>query len=284
MADNGSVADYPEDWFEEEPEIEQWPDPAFGPRFEPGENVKFRDNGNGVSGGYVVGEPHPSEGEWWYTVEAFDSEGPVGRVQAPEVVMLRPESYDQPGATTLEDWLGIPPEGEQYYRTASDPWGDMFEKPFDDAEYKRQQSPFPFIYSPSSKQIHWGEPLGLHDTIINDLAMQGQQVPEDAYFGRYFPGTDEVYIYDKPFMDQPWSEQEVVHNLVRLNAPTRKTAAEYTPVNVEWYTPVRPHVEEEAKYFRHCPTCGGYLEKRGEDVYTCQTCPYELPYGGDSDK
>jgi len=55
----------------------------------------------------------------------------------------------------------------------------------------------------------------------------------------------------------------------------------------EKITPTNPPVfnipdraMKEFIYFRKCPGCGGYLEKRG-DFYTCQSCPFEWPEGGE---
>ncbi|MDE2101178.1 MAG: hypothetical protein KGL39_28275 [Patescibacteria group bacterium] len=45
----------------------------------------------------------------------------------------------------------------------------------------------------------------------------------------------------------------------------------------QWRPQIPQKVYEDAKYFRRCPMCRGYLEKRG-DFYTCQTCPFEYPY------
>jgi hypothetical protein len=178
QSDNGSTADYPEDWFEETPEdAEEWGEEqpvSAVPKFSPGEHVVFR---GGQGAGTIIGEPEVSEGVYWYRVK--DRFGPK-TYQSFEEAMLRPAEYDQPGVTTIEDWFGIPPEGEDYYRTS----------------------------------------------MVKDI---GQ--PNSESYG-------------------------------------------------EWFKPVEPHVMEQAKYYHQCPTCNGYLEKRG-DFYTCQQCPFEWPPGGE---
>ena len=172
QADNGSVADYPEDWFDWEP-VHEPIEPSDVAKFAPGESVKLDDG----TGGTVLAEPryNPNEG-WMYWVNVYDANGPRGTEAWPETAMKRPERYDQPGESTMKDWMDIPPSGEQYYREA----------------------------------------------MIKDI---GQ--PNSESYG-------------------------------------------------EWFAPIEQHVMDQAKYFHQCPTCGGYMQKHGEDIYECTQCPYSI--------
>lgn len=198
------------------------------PKFEQGENVKMEDGFVGEIGGYVKGEPYIGVGnggeEWFYPVEVYDSEGPRGLEVWPEHTLYRPKSYDAPGETTMEDWMDIPPAAEEYYRTAgADEWGDMFANPMQEVMRAR---PFAFIHSPAEKWIKWTGPNGLHQEIENSMWQNGQRVPDDAVYGRYYPQggpgasgqvpPGHVEIYDGR-IDQ--NEKDRITNLVRLNAP-----------------------------------------------------------------
>jgi hypothetical protein len=109
-----------EDWGGPAPEPSNYMYGDFGPagegaRFGPGDYVKMM---HGSQGGVIVGEPvHSFEGLAYY-VDTYDSEGPRGIELWNESLLHRPDGYDKPGESTLEDWFGITPEGEDYYRTA----------------------------------------------------------------------------------------------------------------------------------------------------------------------
>lgn len=109
-----------EDWGGPAPEPSNYMYGDFGPagegaRFGPGDYVKMM---HGSQGGVIVGEPvHSFEGLAYY-VDTYDQEGPRGIELWAESLLHRPDSYDKPGESTLEDWFGITPEGEDYYRTA----------------------------------------------------------------------------------------------------------------------------------------------------------------------
>jgi hypothetical protein len=87
------------------------------PKFYGGDSVVMKAYGET---GTIMGEPHFKDGEWWYWVHAFDSQGPKGDALYPESDMERPSRYDKPGEMTLKDMFGIPTEGEDYFRNAND--------------------------------------------------------------------------------------------------------------------------------------------------------------------
>jgi len=89
-------------------------------RFQPGESVVMM---NGYESGTIVGEPVNSYEGVAYYVNTYDQDGPRGIELWAESLLHRPDRYDEPEESTLQDWFGIPPEGEQYYRTAAVPQG-----------------------------------------------------------------------------------------------------------------------------------------------------------------
>lgn len=92
---------------------------AMAPKFYNGDSVIMKAYGES---GTIQGEPHWSEEDqtYWYYVNTYDKEGPVGLVQFPEDDMERPTRYDEPGEMTLKDMFGITPEGEDYFRNANE--------------------------------------------------------------------------------------------------------------------------------------------------------------------
>lgn len=92
-----------------------WDKPV--PRFYEGDAVVMKAYGES---GTIVGDAvwKESDGQWWYAVDTYTVDGSVGIVLYPEDDMVRPSRYDRPDETNMEDWLGIPPSGESYFRTA----------------------------------------------------------------------------------------------------------------------------------------------------------------------
>jgi tRNA nucleotidyltransferase (CCA-adding enzyme) len=85
-------------------------------KFSPGDQVVMKAYGES---GVIHGDPQWNEGRWWYYVDTYDEQGPVGLVQYPEEDLERPSRYDRPETLTLQDLFDITPEGEDYYRQAS---------------------------------------------------------------------------------------------------------------------------------------------------------------------
>lgn len=89
-------------------EIEEWGEQTGVSKFQDGEHVVFR---GGQGEGEVI-QVEWWEGGWWYRVRKSDGQ----IVFAPEEACVL---SDEPGDMTIGD-LGIPPEGEDYYRTAAE--------------------------------------------------------------------------------------------------------------------------------------------------------------------
>jgi hypothetical protein len=114
----GEKASAVEDYFDHQddalPEGEH-EEPDRPPKFEPGDSVQER--AYGVGG--TVQDHYFHNGQWHYYINAYDSQGPIGVYVAIEDDLERPGRYDKPEQSTMKDWMGIPPEAEDYYRNAS---------------------------------------------------------------------------------------------------------------------------------------------------------------------
>lgn len=212
---------YP-DWEGPAAEPENYTYGDFGPagegaRFGPGDHVVMM---HGSQSGVIVGEPVNSFEGLAYYVDTYDQEGPRGIELWAESLLHRPDRYDQPGESTLEDWFGITPEGEDYYRTAADMgmpgWDEILTPEF---EQKRRDPAHAFIHFPDTGETTWTGPGGFHEQIENDFAMNGERMPENKLYGRYYPGRDEVYFDDARYYALPWEQQRALMEQVSKQAP-----------------------------------------------------------------
>lgn len=98
-------------------------------------------------------------------------------------------------------------------RHASDDW---------DVQPQPKDVPYPFIFEPNSGWLNWGTQGGVHDEIVNNLYRTGERVPNGAFFGRWYPHSDHVEVYDPQYFEQPYRQQQQHQETVLRNAPGRR--------------------------------------------------------------
>lgn len=151
-------------------------------KYQTGDHVVF-DGGSGV----IVGIPYVTNEGTFYYVNTYDQEGPRGIEVWPEDSLHRPESYDKPGESTLNDWFGIPPEGEQYYRNAA--LAKMIEE-FKDQKWQHVKGEITVDDLKDPKIAN-----GLCHTLALSFADFARQHGHEAWLPKYGTGTPEAFGY-----------------------------------------------------------------------------------------
>ena len=137
-------------------------EPQGVPKYTDGEQVIFR----GDQGGGEIIQTEWWEGDWYYRVRKPD--GKI--VFAPEAACIQ-ANEDQPGQFTLNDF-GIPPSGEEYYRTAS--------------------SQSAFIYDPNTDSLYLGQN---HMTIQYKMQGRGEPAWETGSWDQGRRDADPSMVY-----------------------------------------------------------------------------------------
>lgn len=158
-------------------------------KFMNGDYVEF-DGGSGV----IVGVPYVTQEGTFYYVKAYDSEGPRGIEVWPENALHRPSNYDERGESTLQDWLGIPPEAEDYYRTAATETGDPV---IDSLLNMFKQAKFQHVKGHISVEELRDPKIanGLCHTLAKSFANFMTKHGYEAWLPKYGTGTPEEFGY-----------------------------------------------------------------------------------------
>lgn len=80
-------------------------------------------------------------------------------------------------------------------------------------------NPYPFLYSPTTGQLHWGWANGFHEPLKDRLRGQGEQLADDYIHGRYYPESDNVRWYDPAIESMSEQARKPKDDMIRRNFP-----------------------------------------------------------------
>lgn len=188
-----------------------YPGYLFNARFGPNHEIDPEARGRIVK---IQVDP---EDEWEYHADA-DDEGGYYRTFKP-IPTSRFVGWTPP--MSAKDYMpspyhGMPPGRRHAANDGMPGWDEILTPEF---EQKRRDPAHAFIHFPDTGETTWTGPGGFHEQIENDFAMNGERMPENKLYGRYYPGRDEVYFDDARYYALPWEQQRALMEQVSKQAP-----------------------------------------------------------------